>query len=321
MITTYQYHDGKVLSSNTLGEPSAGSPIWIDLEAPSTSEMAPLEEKYRLTLPDYAQMSEIEASSRLYSDNGVLYMTTPILAKGESSQPEIGEMTFVLSQEALITLRYLRPGFIPLFNQRLARNPTRFKTPKSMAIGLLEAIIDRVADIVEFSMAGVDGISARVFRPSPEEERSRDLQDLLESIGQSKENISHIRGCLTGLTRLVAFFNTAGAQLSKEERGLLKTASRDLRSISEQADFLSQQISFLLDATLGVISVQQNNIVKGFSVAATAFFPPTLIASIYGMNFDRMPELNWAFGYPAALALMVLSAALPLWYFRRRGWL
>ncbi len=321
MITAYQYSDGRVSASDWHPTETTTPVLWHDLETPTPSETESLEQIHSVSLPNVEQMSEIEASSRLYSDHGVLYMTTPILAKGETPQLQVGLMTFVLAKETLITLRYLHPGFITLFNQRLQRNPRKYESPTGMTIGLLEAIIDRAADIVEFTASRVDAISAKVFRPSAEEERSRDLQDLLESIGQSKENISHIRSCLTGLTRLVAFLSTTGTNLSKEERARLKTATRDLRSIAEQADFLTQQVSFLLDATLGVISVQQNNIVKGFSVAATAFFPPTLIASIYGMNFERMPELNWIYGYPAAIVLMVLSAALPLWYFRRRGWL
>ena len=149
------------------------------------------------------------------------------------------------------------------------------------------------------------------------------LNDVLKRVGLVGDRVSKLRESLSGLSRLTLFLAQAIEETkpSKDIKFRLKTLQRDVKSITDQDGFVTARISFLLDATLGLISIEQNAIIKIFSVAATAFLPPTLIASIYGMNFHFMPELDWHFGYPMAIILMIASAILPLWYFRRRGWL
>jgi magnesium transporter len=148
-----------------------------------------------------------------------------------------------------------------------------------------------------------------------------ELQAVLRGVGLAGDLLSKIRDSLAGLDRIIAYIGAQAADReARDVKMRIEVIQRDLRSLAEHAGFQAQRVGFLLNATLGVISVEQNTVVKSFTVAATVFFPPTLIASIYGMNFDVMPELHWAFGYPAALGLMALSAVLPLWYFRWRGW-
>ena len=200
-------------------------------------------------------------------------------------------------------------------------------------LGLVEAIIDRAADALERIGDEVDAISREVFRnKSPSvSKKTHNLQSLIEQIGRKGDLLTKIRESLVSIARLVAYHSaieSSGRVLDatrrkspKEIRQRIKLIQRDATSLGDHAIFLSGKINFLLDATLGLINLEQNQIIKIFSVAAVVFLPPTLVASIYGMNFDFMPELHWLPGYPLALALMVLSAVVPYLYFKQRGWL
>ena len=186
---------------------------------------------------------------------------------------------------------------------------------------MLEAIVDRLADILEHAGRGIDDISRSIFRRDAGS--TRDFQTILEQIGRKGDLTSNMRDSLLTLERLVGFLSHASLQRksAKDVRDRIKTLSRDIRSLLDHASFLSQKITFLLDATLGMINIEQNATIKIFSIAAVIFMPPTVIASIYGMNFKYMPELDWSLGYPAAIALMVISAIMPYAYFKRKGWL
>jgi magnesium transporter len=191
-------------------------------------------------------------------------------------------------------------------------------------VALLEAIVDRLADILERAQREVDSISREIFKveEAPTGQK-HSLHKMLQLIGRKGEVSSNLRDSLVSLQRLAGFLLPTLTQQSddRELRGRVKTLARDLQSLTDHSSFLSQKITFLLDATLGVITIEQSNIIKIFSIAAGVFLPPTLIASIYGMNFRHMPELDWVLGYPLAALLMLLSGALPYWFFKRRGWL
>jgi magnesium transporter len=191
-------------------------------------------------------------------------------------------------------------------------------------IALLEVIIDRLADVLERAGRDIDGISHEVFqRPAGAKAKSRDFQKVLEEIGLKGDLTSNVRDSLATLQRMFGFLGqyTLERKSVRDVRSRLKTLTRDENSLTDHAGFLAQKITFLLDATLGMISIEQNATIKIFSVAAVVFLPPTLIASIYGMNFAHMPEVDWLLGYPFALGLMVASAVLPYLYFKRRDWL
>lgn len=305
--------------------------VWIDLTSPSAAEIAAIERAFAIEIPTREEMHEIEASSRLYADHGALFMTTPVLHRAATDVPESGAATFVLLPDRLITVRFIDPLPFAAFSRRAERDPAIAATPQMILLGILEGIADRLADILELAAADMERVSRDVFRaPARQTGKKRrgaetrhsgaDLQNVLFRVARCGDIGTKARDSLLGLSRLTLFL-TAQADLKKDTKLRLKTLTRDIASITDHANFLGGKVNFLLDATLGLINIEQNAIIKIFTVAAVAFLPPTLIASIYGMNFEFMPELGWKFGYPFAIALMVLSAVLPFWYFRRRGWL
>ena len=298
--------------------------VWIDLMQPTAAEERQLEELLGVDIPTREEMQEIEASSRLYTEEGAAFMTALLPARADDDDPEMFPVTFVLAGARLITVRYHEPRVFVTFPERAGKAALGCETGEGVLIALLEVIVDRIADILEGDGRDIDRISRAIFRrrskrPTP----ARDFRNTLEEIGRNGDLTSNIRDSLVTLERLAGFLSQATLQRKsgKDIRERVKTLTRDIRSLEDHASFLSQKITFLLDATLGMISIEQNAIIKIFSVAAVVFLPPTLIASIYGMNFDHMPELDWRLGYPLALGLMIVSAILPYLYFKRRGWL
>jgi magnesium transporter len=299
---------------------------WIDASSPDESERDTLEVLLQVELPERAEMSEIEASSRLFAISETLFLTTPVLSDTETDQPVLAPLTMVLHRGQLITLRYHEPRSIALFAGRIRRSPVLARDGSSALIGLIDTIVDRTADIAEMLSRRLDESFQEVFlnlTPDVRSGKSRnaDLQKVLREVGRTGDLIGKLRDSIAGQSRLVAFLNASLPGKGGDLRQRLKVAARDLQSLTEHANFQAQRMSMLLDATLGAINIEQNVIVRSFSVAAAAFFPPALIAGIYGMNFDFMPELHEAWGYPVALGVMVASAVIPLWYFRRRGWM
>lgn len=299
--------------------------VWADLLSPTREEEAAIESWLGVAIPTREEMEEIEISSRLYVEDGAYFMTATLPAQTEIDDPLMSPVTFVLAGTRLITVRYHEPKAFKTFPQRAEKVATACTSGDTILIGLLEAIVDRLADILERAGRDVEAISRDIFQATSTKvsKRNRDFQELLKAIGRKEDLTSSIRDSLISLQRLAGFFAHASTRtkMSKDTKARIKTLSRDVLSLADHATFLSQKISFLLDATLGMISIEQNAIIKIFSVAAVIFLPPTLVASIYGMNFDIIPELKWQLGYPFAIAMMVLSAILPFWYFRRRGWL
>jgi magnesium transporter len=305
--------------------------VWVDLSNPTPSEIASVERAFGFEIPTREEMGEIEASSRLYTENGALVMTAPILHRATAEIPESGVITFILVAETLVTVRFVDPLPFAVFARRAERNPGLAATAQATLLGLLESITDRLADVLELAQADMEQVSRDIFakraaalgtdaRSREARRKAPDLQDVLRRIGRVGDLATKARDSLLGLSRIAVFLNAQG-EMKKDIKARIKTLSRDLGSITDHANFLAGKVNFLLDATLGLINIEQNAIIKIFTVAAVAFLPPTLIASIYGMNFDFMPELQWRYGYLLAIGLMILSAALPMWYFRRRGWL
>lgn len=295
--------------------------LWLDLVNPTRAEEAAVEKVLGLDIPTREEMSEIEISSRLYLEDGGTFMTAILPAHTDGDDPEMEPVTFVLTPGHLVTIRYHEPRAFSSFPSRAERTGLDLPSSESVLVALLEAVVDRLADILERAGSDIDVISRRIFRP--EDRAARDNQKSLEEIGRKGDLTSNIRDSLLTLERLVGFLShvTIQRKSPNEIRERVKTLARDIRSLLDHAGFMSQKVTFLLDATLGMINIEQNAIIKIFSVAAVIFLPPTLIASIYGMNFAHMPELDWLLGYPFAISLMVISAILPYAYFKRQGWL
>lgn len=298
--------------------------VWLDLLSPSEAEESALEAALGINIPTREEMEEIEISSRLYYEEDAAFMTATLPAGADQDAPEMAPVTFVLSGHRLITVRYHEPRAFETFAQRAGRVALDNADGEAVLIALLEAVIDRLADVLERAARDIDAISRAIFKHNGGRAGARgDLQTVLEEIGRKGDLTSNIRDTLVTLERLIGFLGQVVAQRGAQpgRRARVKTLARDGRSLTDHASFLSQKITFLLDATLGMLNIEQTAIIKIFSVAAVVFLPPTLVASIYGMNFDHMPELDWLLGYPFALGLMVASAVVPLWYFKRRGWL
>lgn len=308
--------------------------VWIDLFAPTQEEETALEAALDIGIPTRQEMQAIELSSRLYKEKDVLFMTGTVLTRADSSNPESSAVTFILTPERLITLRYDDPFPFKAFRTRREAAPGEYKFGDDILVGLIDAIVERVADILESVGASLDRISLEIFdaennatAPSGSLRRrrrpQRDFVDILRRIGCNSDLISRTRESLVSFGRLLSFFREMHKDNPQAQDSLVhvKTVSGDLSSLSDHATFMSGKVSFLLDATLGMINNEQNVIIKILSVAAVVCGPPTLIAGVYGMNFVVFPELKWAFGYPFALALMLVSAVLPYAFFKHKGWL
>lgn len=303
--------------------------VWIDLLDPAPVEISRVEEMAGLRLPSRADMQEIETSSRFYQEGKARYMTINLVYKGDTDRPEAPPVTLILTPEFLITLRHDDPIPFRRFAEKMLAHPEHARSAELAFFGLLETITGRIADLLERASGLLDQAAADVFdraahdpsgKPSPI--RPPDLRTSLRRVGLAGELNSRARQSLLSMDRLMAFLVLTGdTKQSKDLRMRMKTISRDVTSLTEHVEFLSGRVNFLLDAVLGMLSIEQNAIIKIFSVATVIFLPPTLIASIYGMNFKLMPELNWMFGYPMAIGMMLTSAFIFYRYFKRRGWL
>jgi magnesium transporter len=303
--------------------PLPAEAVWLDLVAPTQEEERRVETLLGVEVPTREEMQEIEVSSRLYEEDGALYMTATIVAKADTEHPEASAVSFILAGDRLITVRYAEPQPFALFSARCQRAPATYTRGDAVLAGLLDALIDRIADVLEHIGLEVDDVSHEIFEHSAKPSGGDDFQDILRRLGRRGDLTSKVRESLVSVGRVLMFLTQASTaqKIAKDLRNRLRTMSRDVRSLTDHASFLSSKINFLLDATLGMIAIEQNAIIKIFSVVAVVFLPPTLIASIYGMNFEHMPELDWTFGYPMALLLMLASAISPYLYFKRRNWL
>lgn len=297
--------------------------VWIDLYNLTPAQEKNVENFLKIDLPTREEMHEIEVSSRLYTENGALYMTAAMVTKAETFDPETHAVTFILADERLVTIRYTDTQTFALFASRIERLPTNQLTGSSLFIELIEIIIDRIADLLEKIGQNADGITHLAFRSNLRKETDVKVnhQEMLEQIGYNGDLVSKTRESLVTINRMISYAHQSGKIKLSDNVNRLSTLAKDIASLSDHASFLSSKLNFLLDATLGMINIEQNNIIKIFSVAAVMFLPPTLIASIYGMNFDVMPELHWKYGHLFSVVLMFFSAWIPYKYFKRKKWL
>jgi magnesium transporter len=298
--------------------------VWFDLVNPNLQEDKLVEQKVGIGVPTREEMQEIEVTSRLYVENGARYMTATLMCQSDTDAPKTTPVTFILSGHRLITVRYDEPRPFMMVGNKLARICSPAVSGESVLMDLLDAVIDRAADILERIGSEVDQISHDIFEPDQERgDRTRSYNQILRAIGRKGDLASKVRESLVSIGRLLLYLANEADSMrwAKEPRALLRGMQRDVHSLSDHAAYLSNKIQFLLDAMLGVVSIEQNNVIKIFSVAAVVLMPPTLIASIYGMNFKHMPELDWTFGYPIAVLLMVSAAVAPYYFFKWRKWL
>lgn len=332
MLTVY-YRNGDLLNQVAPADAETASlpqeALWIDLVNPTAEEERRIEQWTGAPLPTREDMGEIEESNRFYSENGAQYLTAPFLHLTDDDHRIVSPVTFIMTSKLLISVRYAEPKSFTLYVSRTSKSGNGLinarTTTLCILLGILEANTNRLADFIEGVSEKIDKASHGIYR-RPNNQRpmsTQNFREILKEIGAHGTFLSRMRESLSGLRRLLVYLtaNNAPKTQAKDTRAWLKTLERDAQSLENYVDFLNNKINFLLDTIVGLISVEQNAIIKIFSVAAVGFMPPTLIASIYGMNFSFMPELSEKWGYPVALLVMIVSALIPLYYFRRKGWL
>jgi magnesium transporter len=305
-------------------EPIPDNALWIDLIEPTRADDRKVEAFLNIQIPTSEEMADIEPSEILYTESDARYMTARVLCHSETEQPSLVNITFILTEKALVTVRYDEPRSFAMFTARAVKVGGGRHQPEAVLDGLIETIIDRAAEILANVGTDIDALSRSIFETAPKTvRRVSSYRNLLQMLGRKGDLISNTRESMVSVERLLLFLSSSMVRPKKASgfQAEWRTAIRDVQSIEEHATFLANKIQFLLDATLGLVSIEQNDIIKLFSVMAVIFMPPTLVASIYGMNFKHMPELEWTLGYPMAVVIMLIAAVFPYALFRWKKWL
>jgi magnesium transporter len=292
--------------------------VWVELINPSRAEELAVEKVLGLDLPTREEMIEIEPSSRLYRDRGATFMTASVLCSTAGGHVATDPVTFVLAGDRLITIRYAHAKAFDLFEGDLKRQDELCPSGVVTFLGLVEAVIDRLADVLEATGKEVENIADQIFS----DEKGSKFRSLLHRLAKSQKAEARSRESLVSLGRLIGFAALAEQiEPRSDAKAQLDSMLHDVQALADHATHLSDEMTFMLDAATGLINVEQNDIMKVFSVVATILMPPTLIAGIYGMNFKHMPELDWQVGYPMAIGLMLVTIVVPVIWLRRKGWL
>jgi magnesium transporter len=336
MMTIYGLRQGRPVRLERTGSdlPPPADVIWIDLHDPTRDEECAVEAMLGLEIPTRQEMAEIEESSRLYEEGGALIMTAVVVHGAAEGRPTRAPVTFVLTPKHLVSVRYADLSSFRAFQSKLQRSPERCTSADRIFASLVDTIVERAADVLEMVAADLNEVSTRLFIEDPSTTTAAarlrrkagqvedELQATIKRIGRKNLTMAILRESLLSLSRLVPFVRQGASEwLTNGGPARLKQLERDVRSLSAYEMQLSSEITFLHEATIGLINLGQNRIIKVFSIASVLFLPPTLVGTIYGMNFERMPELKWASGYPFAILLMILSAVVPYFWFKQKGWL
>jgi magnesium transporter len=298
-----------------------GDAIWIDVYRPIPEQVATVE-ALGVPVPSLADMEEIEMSNRLYQENGLDVMTAVLPGLSTTKEAMAGPVTFILAPGRLVTVRYHAPRPFETFPDRADKSTTGCGDPLRLFLGLVEDIVARMADLLEGVGTSLDAVAREVHVPEGNLPIDR-LRAALAELGRQGELVSRVRLALLTLDRMLGFFAVTGAKRdgSKALQSAIKAHLRDIKALEVHGDFLGGRIALITDVTLGMVNLSQNATIRIVSVVAVIFLPPTLIASAYGMNFALMPELEWRYGYPMALGLMLGAAVFTYLFFKWRNWL
>lgn len=300
--------------------------VWIDLHEPTQEEETFVERELNINIPTREQIFGLEMANRITEENGAIYAPASILLTHNGDAPVLTTVFFILAGKRLVTVRHSPIHAFEIFSGEACKSGApKFADGVGIYMGLMELMTDRLADVLGQAGAALDIMTQHVFQEELRFRRAeiKDFRRVLARLGRRGDMLSKARESLLSLMRINTYLTTALEDMPhrKEVRERLRSISNDIGALTDHVSYLSSRIALLLDATVGLINLEQNGIIKIFSVVSVAFLPPTLIASIYGMNFHHMPELDWPFGYPVAVGLMVLSAVLPYVFFKRKGWL
>lgn len=324
MITTYCPVNGEVQRfTGFVTAEHFEQAAWIDLLSPTSDEEQHIESLLGVDLPTREEMRAIEDSHRFYEEHGAVYLTVTVMVNSETEYPRAEDLTFALTRQRLVTVRYAEPKAVRLYSGRIERSPASGCSGEEAFLGLFESLIERLADAIERVGAELDDLAHQILSPAERSQPRLNHAAMLRQLERDQTLIAKARSSLSSLNRALNFLHRPSLdfELSKNFRARAATLQHDLQSLVDHTAFVANNISFELAAILGMINIEQNGIIKIFSVAAVVFMPPTLVASIYGMNFKLMPELDWRFGYPMALGLLLASAVATYGFFKRRGWL
>jgi len=301
--------------------------VWIDMVSATPTEREMVEAAIGLELPTEAEIAEIENSSRVSIENGVVYLSMPLLTQVDTD-PHSASIGYVLTKSQLVTIRFRQSRVFDNFAMRLPRGEMPDQGGSRILVGILEAIVDRLADVMELCRNDLDSVSHRIFhgngtdlppRPTAED---RALRATLRTLGRVGDLVSKVRDSLLGARRIASYLGQVEKEMfAPDLRTRLKTLRQDIGSLTDYDLHLTNKTQFLLDATLGFINIAQNNIMKVFTITSVLGIPPVLLAGMWGMNFKNMPELDWTWGYPMAILAIIVSAVAPLYWFRKRGWI
>ena len=322
MINAFELKSGRLrqVQIDSLEDLRAARPVWIDFDDASDQERTWAREVFAIALPaddDEEEVEDIEASARFFvEENGEVHVRSDFFLLNEEDS-EVVRVAFVLKNQILFSIHADDLPVFRLLRLRARRQPGYVEDGKDVLLELYAANAEYSADALEGIYARLNKFSDKVLGAHLSDEQAGEV---LSQIAQEEDLNGYIRRNLMDTRRATSAL-MRGRVLSPEQFEAARQIMRDIDSLDSHTGFLFDKLNFLMDATVGFININQNKIVKIFSVASVALLPPTLIASIYGMNFRVMPELNWQFGYPFALVVMGISIVAPFWYFRRKGWL
>jgi magnesium transporter len=299
--------------------------IWIDLLSPTVEETAFVESQKSVRVPSIEALSEIESSSRLAVEHDAIYLSIPAVAQGDTPDAHLSPTGFILTKSVLITIRFAPLSTFDSVAGQVSRDKA-FQSATAVFTALLGAMVDRGADVLERLGGELDKVSRSVFRGDPSRPKhivrsNNALRRALTAVGTTGDRLALARDALLGVSRIAPFVLSLRKDwITPEMQAKLEAVQKDVLSLNDYESQLSNKVQFLLDAILGFISIQQNDLFKVLTIVSVVGIPPMLVAGIYGMNFKYMPELNWIAGYPFGLAMIALSALIPLAWFKWRGW-
>lgn len=320
-MITYHYLQEGVLRTVTSDEVAIipKDTVWIDLLHPTQDEEHFIEDSLDIEVPSPEEMSEIEDSSRFFVTKDGFCMIVSVVTGSQNMNPVLTEISFILDQKRLVCAHYGELVSFKAFENKGARQTQLFKSPDILMMSLIDAVVDRIADILEKLQSNLNDLSRNIF--DNDKLDTKDLQFTVKKLGKYNSLLAKLSDSMLSIRRMLIYCKQSVSWLTKEAKDLLRSIELDIGSLTEYHTRMSSEITFLLDATLGLINIEQNSIIKVFSIAAVLFLPPTLVGTIYGMNFHDMPELDLSFGYPLSLILMVLSALICYVWFKIKKWL
>lgn len=320
MLSAFVLTDGKLMQVRVDAEEdlTRKETIWIDLADPTDEERELVQSVFRLELPEDEELQNLQASARYYQDEHGMHIRSTFIQNSEQTPSNV-TMSFTLHEGRLLTVHDEDLTFLRLFRMQARAGTVIVNDAMDILLGCYELAVEQDADVLEEMYKTLDEVAALVLSREKHITGSV-MRDNIERIAAQEDLNGKVRLDLMDNRRALSFLLRSRV-VSPAHTQAVKGILRDIESLNGHTGFISDKINFLMDALLGMINLEQNKIIKIFSIAAVVFLPPTLVASIYGMNFDIMPELRWPWGYPSALLLMIFAGAAPYLYFRRKGWL